>query len=482
MGLGLAPLIFLPLQGLGAPEPQYTNGAHGYYPRIQENQEDQSFGPPLFKECPRIGGRLTVDCRYTCAYGQCYVKSSSKCHVRKQYSSFTKHQSTFAPAGGSQDTPPKCRDRSGCPHCRPRYEREIPLAPGTQPGLQVGGDYGLLIQGPALESHQEASGDYGGLPIQDYALESHKEGWKWYPIPLASGDYGGLPIQDYALESHKEASGDIGGLPIQGPAHEYNQEQDYALENHQEQGASGDYGGFPIQGPAHEYHQEQDYALENHQEQGGGQPLYIDCQRQGGQVDVTCDYSCTFGQCYVNASTRCTTRQNGLTQTKWAWNQAEVKQDPELPPKCRDKSGCPACGGGGEGGGGGGDYGLPPGGTGGQPLYKYCQTVAGGHHEVTCDYSCSGWSGRCMVNATTHCTINQSGFQFEKWNWVHTEVKQNPELPPKCRDRTGCPVCPVFNRQASSSSSSDGLSSTSSSSTGSSGSSSTSSSSTSSSK
>merc|ERR1712179_10093 len=118
------------------------------------------------------------------------------------------------------DTPPKCRDRSGCPHCRPRYEQEIPLAPGTQPGLQVGGDYGLLIQGPALESHQEASGDYGGLPIQDYALENHQEqgGWKWYPIPLASGDNGGLPIQ--------------------GPAHEYNQEQDYALENQQEQGAS----------------------------------------------------------------------------------------------------------------------------------------------------------------------------------------------------------------------------------------------------
>ena len=44
MGLGLAPLIFLPLQGLGAPEPQYTNGAHGYYPRIQEatHQEAQS--------------------------------------------------------------------------------------------------------------------------------------------------------------------------------------------------------------------------------------------------------------------------------------------------------------------------------------------------------------------------------------------------------------------------------------------------------
>ena len=41
MGLGLTPLLFLPLQGLGAPEPQYPNG---YYPGVHRDYDQKVTG------------------------------------------------------------------------------------------------------------------------------------------------------------------------------------------------------------------------------------------------------------------------------------------------------------------------------------------------------------------------------------------------------------------------------------------------------
>ena len=45
------------------------------------------------------------------------VNASSMCHVEQQGGGYSRQwQSIYAPPGGSSRTPPKCRDRSGCPY------------------------------------------------------------------------------------------------------------------------------------------------------------------------------------------------------------------------------------------------------------------------------------------------------------------------------------------------------------------------------
>merc|ERR1719158_2452812 len=132
MRLGLAALIFLHLQGLGAPEPQYIHVPDGFdhiverdYDNvnipIQEGSEqqpakEQGYGPPLYTVCQGKGGRLTVDCKYKCDYGQCYVNASSMCHVEQQGGGYSRQwQSIYAPQRGRGGR--TSSNSSSCEYC-----------------------------------------------------------------------------------------------------------------------------------------------------------------------------------------------------------------------------------------------------------------------------------------------------------------------------------------------------------------------------
>ena len=46
-----------------------------------------------------------------------------------------------------------------------------------------------------------------------------------------------------------------------------------------------------------------------------------------------------------------------------------------------------------------------------------------------------------QVNASTKCTIRTANGVGNQMAWAWKPVGENPEIPPKCRDRSGCPDC-----------------------------------------
>ena len=100
------------------------------------------------------------------------VNASSVCTVEGQWGTFTQSQWLSASPGQNRKIPPKCRDRSGCPYCRPMYPREHQLTP-TQ-GLQI--QPGFVSPGfhkPALENNHLQP--QGGLVLHKPAVENHME-------------------------------------------------------------------------------------------------------------------------------------------------------------------------------------------------------------------------------------------------------------------------------------------------------------------
>jgi len=274
MGLGLTPFLFLPFQGLGAPEPQYLNGAHGYHPGVDgdynqedtgqlptiESHQEQGFGPPLYKECPRIGGHLTVDCEYKCEWGQCYVNATSVCFKQTPFGgSSTSQQSVYAPPGRSSKLPPKCRERAGCPDCHRNSPPPPPSLPPPPPPPP-----------PPLPPP---------------------------PPPPPSPPLPPPPPPEFQQD--------------------YNQ---------------GDLSIHKL-----------DHQVENHL-QGFGPLLYRECPRIGGHLTVDCEYKCDWGQCYVNATSVCFKQSPyGGSSTSQQWFYAPPGPNWKLPPKCRNRLGCPYC-------------------------------------------------------------------------------------------------------------------------------------------
>jgi len=144
----------------------------------------------------------------------------------------------------------------------------------------------------------------------------------------------------------------------------------------------------------------------------------------------------------VNASSVCTVEKQYGTynsrSTQSQWNFAPPGQNRKIPPKCRDRSGCPQCG----------PVPPPPAPTQGL-LYRECPGK-GGHLTVDCDYKCA--YGQCYVNASSVCTVEK---QYGTYNsrstqsqWNFAPPGQNRKIPPKCRDKSGCPYCgPMYPRE-----------------------------------
>ena len=42
------------------------------------------------------------------------------------------------------------------------------------------------------------------------------------------------------------------------------------------------------------------------------------------------------------------------------------------------------------------------------------------------------------MNASTNCAIRRNGFERRETSWIENKVGANPQIPPKCRDRSGC--------------------------------------------